>query len=101
MRPLSYHFNALRNNARRRGHSFSLSFEEFKKLVAKSGYYDQPRTDKMMPSFDRINVHEGYHIDNIQVIPLSINCQKRSAVDYGDMPLDQFMEKYKDVAVPF
>lgn len=77
--PVSYKYNLLRSNARRRGKGFDLSLEEFEKFCADSGYLEDTGKTKSSASIDRIDPSRGYSIDNIQVITLSENTRKMHA----------------------
>ncbi len=82
--PFRYHFNALRNNARRRGIPFELSFEVYRAL-----YRDHPvaSKDKLLTDsnarfeVDRIDVRRGYEDDNVQLIEKHRNVQKYHEFD--------------------
>lgn len=74
--PLKSSYQALKDNAKRRGKDFSLTLEEFKKFAIETGYvYGRGRT---VDSFhiDRIDESKGYHIENIQILTNSENVKK-------------------------
>lgn len=75
--PVSYHFNILRSNAKRRGKDFSLTLDEFKEFCTKTDYLDLKGKNKKSASIDRVDSSRGYHADNIQVLSLSANSSKR------------------------
>lgn len=82
--PFRYHFNALRNNARRRGIPFDLSFDVYRAL-----YRDHPiaSKDKLLSDtnaryeIDRIDVRKGYTDTNVQLIEKQRNIQKYHEFD--------------------
>lgn len=74
--PLEYWFNALRNNAHRRGKQFTLTINQFKMFCERTGYDKLKGQTATSMSIDRIRAHEGYTVDNIQAITLSANVKK-------------------------
>lgn len=80
--PEAYFFNALRNNAKRRGKEFNLTLKEFKQFCADTGYMETKGKNGNDMSIDRIKVAEGYSIDNIQLLSLSDNTSKRNNEEY-------------------
>lgn len=74
--PLRYKYCKLRSNAKRRGHTFTVSFEEFSELVLKSGYMEKSGRAANSYHLDRIDASRGYVPGNIQVLTNSINVQK-------------------------
>lgn len=79
--PITYHFNALRNNAKRRGKEFNLTIEEFKEFCKKTGYMELKGKNGSDLSIDRRENRKGYVMNNIQAITLSENTVKRNTVD--------------------
>lgn len=76
--PYLYYYNNLRNNARRRGKKFSLSFDEFKKFCDETGYLLLKGKNAGDASIDRIKDNEGYSYNNIRMITLSHNSYKNA-----------------------
>lgn len=74
--PFLYFFNALRNNAKRRGIPFLLSLSEFKNFAVETDYIKKKGTSQKSLTIDRLNDQIGYHIDNIQVLTNSQNAKK-------------------------
>jgi hypothetical protein len=66
--PFLYFFNALRNNAKRRGIAFSLSLTQFKNFAIETEYIIKKGQSSKSLTIDRVRPEEGYHIDNIQVL---------------------------------
>lgn len=79
--PIGYTFDALKQNAKRRGHNFELTLEQFKEFCKSTGYMDGKGRRSESLSIDRIDPNLGYSIQNIQVLSLGENCRKRY-VDY-------------------
>jgi len=77
--PFAYHYNALKQNARRRGIRFALTAEEFRRL-----WEDHPEkwAEKATPGtvcewqIDRIDPRLGYTFDNCRVISKQRNVYK-------------------------
>lgn len=78
--PMKYSYVTLRDNSKRRGIDFSLSFDEFAQFAVVTDYFYKKGKTKRSYSIDRINPEFGYHIDNIQPLPLVAN-QKKSRLD--------------------
>lgn len=74
--PIKYAFFTLRNNAKRRGKEFSLTFEQFKEFAVKTDYLNGRGRTKEGFHIDRLKEDEGYHIDNLQVLTNSENVKK-------------------------
>lgn len=90
--PIKAKYNSLKQNAKRRGHLFKLSYEEFRKLVLTSGYNVYSGKDGLSLTIDRINARKGYVPGNVQVLNRKLNSHKRNYVDYGKSPLLPGME---------
>lgn len=83
--PFRYEYNVLKQNAKRRGHFFGLTFQEFKKFCLETSYLEKKGRTKRKFSIDRINVRSGYVLENIQLITVSAN-SKKMYLDYEDLP---------------
>lgn len=79
--PIKYAFSNLRRNARRRGKSFSLTFEQFKEFAIKTDYINKRGTSADSYTIDRIDPSKGYEIENIQVLTNSENVKKYAYID--------------------
>lgn len=90
--PLRSSFQNLKDNAKRRGKEFSLSFDEFKKFAVKTGYINRKGKSKEGLHIDRIDVNKGYCIDNIQVLTNSDNVKKYWRFEYNPVTLNLEME---------
>ncbi len=75
--PIFYTFNALRNNAKRRGRDFTLTLIQFKELIKDSGYMENKGRHSHELQVDRKRALEGYHFDNCQIITSEENMRKR------------------------
>lgn len=71
--PDAYYFNALRNNARRRGKEFNLTLEQFRTFCKKTDYLSVKGKTKFDMSIDRIDNRLGYELPNMQILTLSEN----------------------------
>lgn len=89
--PLTYAYNKLRSNAKRRGHGFTLTLEEFAKVCEETGYLKAKGRMRECLSIDRIDSGKGYSADNIRVITVSMNARLRNAPLPGWMR--EMMEK--------
>lgn len=66
--PIKYFFNLLKQNAKRRGKSFSLTIDQFSEFCIKTGYLDKKGRYADSFTIDRIDHFKGYDIDNIAAI---------------------------------
>lgn len=74
--PVRYAYQALKDNAKRRGIAFSLTFAQFEKFAIKQKLIMGNRRHKDGYTIDRVNNDKGYTIDNIQVLTLQQNAIK-------------------------
>jgi hypothetical protein len=84
--PYYYHFNALRNNAKRRGKPFNLTLAEFKIFCANTGYMDLKGRSLSSATIDRIRDAEGYSFNNIQVLSNGENVTKQRNLEKVPCP---------------
>lgn len=82
LHPLKHAFYDLRTNAKRRGISFDLTFDQFKKFAIKTEYVYGRGKSKDSFHIDRINPNKGYTTDNIQVLSNELN-QLKKYLDYS------------------
>lgn len=85
--PLRAYFYHLRNRAKQRPKDFSLTMEEWLDWCKKNDF--EPYKND---SVDRIDNKEGYHIWNIQKLPLIENVNKYHQVD----KIEQYQSEYKE-----
>jgi hypothetical protein len=78
--PYTYSLNKLRNNARRRGHDFDLTLEEWVMFCDLTGYVDARGRGADNLSVDRIDPAQGYTLHNIRAITVAQN-SRQAAVD--------------------
>jgi len=80
--PTAYYFNALRNNARRRGKQFEITLEQFREFCTSQEFNPGSGRKKSSLTIDRIDARKGYCIDNIQILTLSENSRKGNEEKY-------------------
>ncbi len=85
----------LKNNARRRGKDFQLTFEQFLEFAVKSGYIAGKGIYKESLHIDRIDETKGYTVDNIQVLTNIENVRKYLSYNYdkNGVPCDFKIKK--------
>lgn len=74
--PIKYAYFTLRNNAKRRGKEFNITFEYFKKFCKKHEYIQKKGITKTGLHIDRIKEDKGYIKGNLQVLTNSENVKK-------------------------
>lgn len=86
--PEKYCFQTLRNNSKRRGKDFDLTFEQFLQFAAKTNYILGKGRTRESFHIDRIDESKGYTIDNIQVLTNAENVKKflRFSTDERGVP---------------
>ncbi len=84
--PICYAFNNLKQNAKRRGHDFSLTLEQFRNWHLIDAYMEGKGKTSTSMSIDRRDNDQGYHIDNIQLLTLAGNTRKRYVPYYQENP---------------
>jgi outer membrane phospholipase A len=90
--PIKYAYQVLKNNAKRRGKEFTLSFTYFEKLVKDNDYMNKKGTKSKSLQVDRVDELGGYSDINVQCITLRENRYKydrfRQAKNYDGTPVD-------------
>jgi hypothetical protein len=71
-----YAYVTLRNNCKRRGVVFGLSFKQFLAFAVKTEYMHKKGTGKTSLHIDRVNQTNGYFASNIQALTNSANVKK-------------------------
>lgn len=84
--PLRYAYSALKNNAKRRGKQFTLTYAQFAKFCKDTGYIEKKGTSSYCLSVDRIDSEKGYSIDNIRAITVSENSKRVHQQEYEQPP---------------
>jgi DNA-directed RNA polymerase subunit RPC12/RpoP len=74
--PVYYFFNLLKVNATRRGIEFVLTLNQFKDFCVEVDFIKKKGKKITSLTIDRIRADRGYHIDNIQALPLAFNSKK-------------------------
>lgn len=72
---MAYYFNKLRYRARERGHSFSLTIDQFATLWNGKGILNGKTRHSL--SFHRIINSQGYHFGNVELRTLSENSRMK------------------------
>lgn len=80
--PLSYTYSYIKNNARRRGHRWGLTMQDFLEFVSRTDYMAGKGREREKLSIDRIKPHLGYTPDNIQVLTVGQNATKGNQERY-------------------
>lgn len=75
--PVLYCYHALKNNAKRRGKFFGLTFEEFKEFCVETKYMDKKGKTRNKYTIDRICNDLGYIRANIQIMKQHENSSKQ------------------------
>lgn len=91
--PLKYSFGKLRNRAKERGHAFTLTFEQYEQFAKQTGYAELKGKTKHSLSINRKRNGEGYHVDNIEAVTLSVNSRLRYA------PLPPYLREEMELAI--
>ena len=85
--PIAYTFDALNNNAKRRGKEFTLTLEEFSQFCEETNYIELKGRSKRKMSIDRIDSSKGYSRDNIRILRFDQNCARGNRdEDFEDLP---------------
>jgi hypothetical protein len=81
---MRYSFKNLRNNAKRRGIAFTLTFAQFQQFCYLTDYMAGKGRSSESYSIDRIDNKHGYHWWNIDSMPKGANSSKGTKVlDYN------------------
>lgn len=75
--PIRAVYDDRKSSARRRHIDFNWTFEEFKQFCEKTNYMELRGTGANDMTIDRIRAWEGYHKDNVQLLPNAENVKKR------------------------
>lgn len=84
--PTGYHYNLLKQNAKRRGKDFSLTLEEFREFCRETNYIELKGKHSKDMSIDRIDSSKGYEKNNIQIMSLGENVRKQRAEEAFENP---------------
>lgn len=75
--PEKYAYFVLRNNAKRRGKVFTISFDEFLTFITKTKYMKKKGIEAQSLHIDRIDESKGYEPGNLQMLTNTQNIKKR------------------------
>ncbi len=82
--PARYHYDLLKNNAKRRGKEFSISFQYFKSFCEETKYLELKGKGAKNLSIDRDNDELGYVEGNLKVLTLAHNTKKKYVRYWAD-----------------
>ncbi len=74
--PVKYAYQTLRGNAKRRGHEFTITLQDFIRFCVKTKILLGRGRTKDCYSIDRVDESRGYHADNIQKLTVGENAAK-------------------------
>lgn len=77
--PVHCAYDCLRSSARRRKKEFTLTLDQFKKIVEPTRYVTDRGKERFCLHIDRIDVTKGYTFDNLQVLTCTENVSKGNA----------------------
>lgn len=95
--PEYYAFYTLKNNAKRRGVVFGLTFLDFKKFAIKTNYMAKKGISSTSFHVDRIDERKGYFKNNIQVLTNSDNVKKYLTYSYNEKGKPTYFKVIKTV----
>lgn len=81
---LRYSYQCLKDNAKRRGKIFELTFEQFSSFAVETDYMKKKGIFAKNMHIDRKKETEGYTIDNIQLLTNSQNIKKYLTYVYNE-----------------
>ena len=84
--PLRYKYDKVKQNARQRGHEFSISFEYFLQVIEGTGYAENSGRRAQDLQIDRKDVTKGYVEGNLRIITQQENVRKQHDEDYAKPP---------------
>lgn len=79
--PVGYAYRVTKQNARRRGKDWSITYEEWREFCARTGYHEKKGRGPGGASIDRIDARRGYSIDNIRIFDFVENSRKGATED--------------------
>jgi hypothetical protein len=91
--PLMYSYMSLRDNAKRRGKEFTITFEYFKRFAIRTDYINKKGITAQAYHVDRIDETKGYVPGNLQALPNIDNVQKYVKFKYRDQLGAKFTTK--------
>jgi hypothetical protein len=97
--PVGYHFDVLRQNAKRRKVAFKLTKKQFALFCAETDYLRLKGRYKDSLTIDRIDPLRGYEAGNIQVLKNGENVRKMHADKKLVGAANQFTEEVAEIPV--
>ena len=96
--PERYAYQALKDNAKRRGKPFEITFQEFKDFCKKVGYMRKKGITRDSYHIDREDETKGYVAGNLQILTNVDNVRKylRYAYDPHERKMEYTTETLKD-----
>jgi len=79
--PVRYAYRVTRQNAKRRGKDWSITYEEWADFCARTRYLENKGRGPNSATLDRIDAAKGYSLDNIRILSLSDNSRKGATTD--------------------
>lgn len=98
--PERYAFYVLKNNAKRRGVVFGLTFDDFLKFAIRTDYMAKKGITSTGFHIDRIDERKGYFKNNIQVLTNSDNVRKFLTYSFNEKGKPIHFKVFKSVNVP-
>jgi hypothetical protein len=100
--PENASFTHLRSSASKRGISFEVTFQEFKKWGHETGYFNGKGRTSGCLTVDRKEKHGPYAIWNMQVLTVNQNSAKERARQLGnEWPEPDWTDQQPDTNTPF
>lgn len=78
--PLKYAYQTFKDNAKRRGKDFNVTYDEFIDFDSETHYLKKKGKGPNDASIDRLVNSKGYSINNMQILSLSDNSAKGTGV---------------------
>ena len=75
--PEAYFYNYWKQNAKRRGKIFEVTFEQFQQFCKDNNFMELKGRFSENASIDRIRSWEGYYYENLQVLSVGGNVRKQ------------------------
>ena len=75
-------YNRLKQNAKRRGKQFTLTYSEFIQFCTETNYLDKRGRTRKKCHIDRIDNEKGYTAENIRILTSSENIKKQHSEDF-------------------
>jgi hypothetical protein len=79
--PVRYAYRVTRQNAKRRGKDWSITYEEWAEFCSRTQYLENKGRGPNSASLDRIDPAKGYSLDNLRILSLSENSRKGATTD--------------------